>query len=112
MAIYKIINTTSTQNPNYELSVNLDGSNFILRFDWIERWERWCINVYTDNRIPILLGHALVTNYTVGMRVKNPKMWKGTMYVISDGSHVDPNLTNMNMTGPIQLAYKPITGNN
>jgi len=111
MAIYKVINTTSTKEPNYEMIVSLDGTNYVLVFDWIQRWGRWTISVLTENRQPILMGHGLVTNYPVGVRVKDSRMWPGLMVVISDGSHTEPNLENMNLKGPIQLAYRPVSGN-
>lgn len=118
MAIYRVINTAApTQaqpvpTPKYEMIVNLDGRNYILVFDWLERWGRWTLSVYTERREPLLLGHGLVVNYPVGVRVRDTRFWPGMMQTIStfennSANIVDPNIINFFIDGDIQLAYRP-----
>lgn len=47
----------------YEYGISLQGQYYILEFQYNERAKLYFFNLYTDDRVPVVLGEALVPTY-------------------------------------------------
>jgi hypothetical protein len=53
----------TTAQPYYSERVRLDGRDYVLRFAWNEREERWYLSFLTGSEEPILMGIKLIANW-------------------------------------------------
>lgn len=47
----------------YSYAVSLEGNSYILEFTYNERCQLYFLSLFTADKEPILLGHALTPNY-------------------------------------------------
>ncbi len=104
-----IVIPTSATEAHYEQVTELDGRAYLLRFDWVQRWERWTLGIYTENREPIRTGCALQANAPIGARVRDERFYPGTLIVVSQDGEA-PGLTDFHPRGRCFLAYLPAGG--
>jgi hypothetical protein len=101
-----IVIPTSTTEAHYEQVTELDGRAYLLRFDWVQRVERWTLGIYTEGRAPIRTGCMLAANWPIAARVRDARAFPGYLMVISqDGG--PPGLTDFAPRGRCFLAYFP-----
>lgn len=55
----------SSDEPSYKIRVDLEGIDYVLRFNFNERMNRWVMGIYDAEETPIILGIALVVNYSL-----------------------------------------------
>ena len=49
----------------YEYSVSLEGNSYILQFVYNERASLYFLSLFTAERVPVVLGEALVPSYPI-----------------------------------------------
>ena len=103
-----IVIPTSATEAHYEQVTELDGRAYLLRFDWVQRWGRWTLGIYTENREPIRTGCALQANWPIAFRVRDERAPVGALLVISQDGEA-PGLTDFHPKGRCFLAYLPGT---
>lgn len=52
-----------SDEPFYEYSVSLEGNSYILQFVYNERAQLYFLNLYTAERVAVVLGEAFVPTY-------------------------------------------------
>lgn len=102
-----IVIPTSSTEAHYEQITELDGRAYLLRFDWVQRWGRWTLGIYTENREPICVGCALQANWPIAFRTRDDRAFPGTLLVISQDGEA-PGLTDLHPKGRCFLAYFPV----
>ena len=54
--------------PLYNERVRLEGRDYIFRFDWLGRENRFHLSIYDQDQNPLLLGIKVVANWTLTTR--------------------------------------------
>lgn len=60
-------------DPNFDVRVVLGARTYRLRFDWMERLQRWSFSVYDQDDAPLLLGVKLLSNWPILARYRYDK---------------------------------------
>lgn len=58
--IFKI--PTNSENASFKIRTDLEGATYVLRMDWNERAERWCLSIFDADETPILMGVPMNIN--------------------------------------------------
>lgn len=53
---------TVAGNPNYTMRTRLDGRDYLLRFQWNQREERWYFDIFADTNEPLAVGIKIIPN--------------------------------------------------
>lgn len=53
----------SRQNSQYQMQLNLSGTNFILDFEWNALNEYWVLGIYDSSEVAIVTGLKIVNNW-------------------------------------------------
>jgi hypothetical protein len=61
----KYVSLVLSDEAFYEYSVSLEGNSYILQFVFNERAKLYFMNLLTAERVPIVLGEALVPSYPI-----------------------------------------------
>lgn len=59
----------------------LDGSDFVLSFDWNQRTGLWFFSVADQDAVPIVSGRALTTGTLLLKGVRDPRRPRGELVV-------------------------------
>ncbi len=83
--------------PHFEQTTTLDGRPFRLRFDWIQRIERWTISIYTGGGEALTLCKGLVLNGDALRQIRyDPRAPQGVLTVVDlEAQDVEPTLTSL-----------------
>lgn len=102
----EIIETAIDGSKNYDLSVDLDGEEFIVNLEWNAIDEHWFISIFTDERAPItgVQSMRLVNNLFPLLRLTDSRRPLGEMLVMSD-TEGDPGLYTLGTL--TKLVYVP-----
>jgi len=69
--------------PLYNERVRLEERDFIFRFDWAGREERFYLSIYDQDQSPLLLGVKVVANWTLTTRhLFNAGLPQGTLVAV------------------------------
>lgn len=104
-----ILIPTAKNVAHYAQTTTLDGRTYRLEFDWIQRWQRWTLSLYTSGGEPLLLGAPLLS----GNDLLAPHRWDdrlppGSLGVFnSQDQGGDPGLTDFGTSGAFTLIYVP-----
>lgn len=77
MAIVEI--PTMIDASAYKFEIVLDNETYILQFSYIERIQRWILNILDSNENMLLAGITLHSSLDLIGRFKNPDLPKGTL---------------------------------
>jgi hypothetical protein len=64
---------------SFKERVELDDKEFVLKFDWNTRLERWFVSLLDGSENPLVMGITLVANYPLFNRFKGSAMPQGVM---------------------------------
>lgn len=89
-----ILSTLSDGTGHYSQTVELDGEDFILDFDYNTIDSSWYLSVATSNGDPIegCMGRRLVQNWFPLRLSRDSNRPKGELFVGSDTKHNPPTL--------------------
>lgn len=96
--------TLRTDEAHFDQITVLDGSSYLLRFDYHESWDRWTLGVFTVSGDPIVEGLTITANSVMGHRVTDPRFWPGDMLALSS-TEQDPGWKEIAKAGDFVLAY-------
>lgn len=71
-------------NPLWRQRITLDGVNYIMRFDYNQREERWYMSLYSDAGAALALGVKVVCNFPLLMRYAGREGYPQGMIVAID----------------------------
>ena len=80
MALFEI--PIDSTDASYQLRTEVDGSVYILRFDWNSRLEMWHMSVYDADESPIVIGQAMVVNYNFMNKFKDERLPVGVWVLL------------------------------
>jgi hypothetical protein len=80
MAVLAIDNKTSLLN--YEQLVQLDGVEYLLRFQWLEREMAWYMQFLDQDGVELAVGVRIVVDYPFLRRFKDPRLPPGTLIAL------------------------------
>ena len=69
----------SSDTPLYTIRVTLDGQEYIFKFDWNERENRWYFSLFTIDEKPLATGIKLVANWPLLRRFTSGDMPPGIL---------------------------------
>lgn len=67
---------------SFKQRVELDDSEFVLKFDWNTRQSRWYVSLMDGNENPLVMGLNLVANFPLFNRFKGTQYPDGTMMLM------------------------------
>jgi hypothetical protein len=97
----------TSPDPYYSERVRLDGRDYILRFAWNQREERWRLSILADNEEPIIHGLKLLTGWPLLRYYRfDRRLPPGELYVVdSTGNRAPPGLEDLGEGRRCQLVY-------
>lgn len=80
--------------PFQEQTTTLDGIPYVLRFDWIQRIQRWSFSILSVSGEPLLMTKGLVLGADLLRQSKHdPRLPQGVLLVLdTEGKNADPGL--------------------
>ena len=68
--------------PYFDQRAVLGGVEFLLRFSWAGRCERWTLGLYDANEQPISTGWVLVTGLPFTYRIRDERAPRGEIMLV------------------------------
>lgn len=102
---------TSPGVPYFTQKTRLDGRDFILKFSYNQREERYYLSIFDEQETPILMGLKLVAVWPLLRRYRaNPALPPGELWV-SDltGNGEPPTLNELGEGKRCELTYVEAT---
>jgi hypothetical protein len=97
--------------PFYTQRTRLDGREYLLRFSWNEREERWYLAIADEAEVVLVLGIKLVANWPLTRFYKfDPRLPPGEL-MVSDltGTGTPPGLDDLGVGKRCELTYFAVT---
>lgn len=93
--------------PYYSQRVKLEGRDYLFRFAYNEREERWRLSIFDDEESPLLLGLKLVTNWELLQHYKaDTRLPPGELWVMcTSGDDEPPKLDELGEGKRCELTY-------
>jgi hypothetical protein len=73
----------SLDTPSYRLRCTLSGVEYVFRFDWNGRADRWYLDLLTVDLLPIARGLKLIALYPLLQRSVSPLRPPGDFFVFA-----------------------------
>jgi hypothetical protein len=80
MALWVI--PTSTTETVYTEIVEIEGREYVLRFDWSERESIWYLSIYDQDENPLALSLRLVVGKSLLVGKRDPRLPPGQMAAV------------------------------
>lgn len=102
---------TSPGTPYFTQKTRLDGRDFILKFSYNQREERYYLSIYDEQEEPLLMGLKLVANWPLLRRYRwNPALPPGEIWVMDlTGEGTPPTLDELGEGRRCELTYLEAT---
>jgi hypothetical protein len=100
---------TTPGEPYYSQTTRLDGRDYLLRFSYNQRLERWFLDLHDEEGTPLVQGLRLIANWSLlrsyqwDERIPQGKLFVGD--VTGDGT--PPTLNELGTGRRCQLYYQP-----
>lgn len=101
----QIIPTPTFEQPHAVQRTALDGTDYILTFDWNERSNHWHLSIADENDNSIIDGIKLVANFSLLRTVTSASKPPGLLF-LTIPSGEDPTLVTLYTEAT--LAYVPV----
>lgn len=97
------------EDPFYEQITDLDGTDYLLRFRYVQRSERWTLSIYLPDETPVALGMVIVCNHDLLKRfVIRPGLPRGALIALPKGQDTSPpTLLELGEGKRVELTYVP-----
>jgi hypothetical protein len=93
-------------DPRYSIEVELDGTNFVLEFEWNDRATSWFLDVLNEARERLLTGVRIVVGFPLIARYRDSRLPKGDLSAVdTSGLGLDPALEDLG--DRVLLVYTP-----
>jgi len=88
------------------LTINLDGSRYVLRFRWRERTQRWAYAIETADGEGIIRGRPVLVGRPMLDRVAHPRAPRGLLVAVdTSGADADPGFVDLG--DRVTIVYTP-----
>lgn len=96
--------------PLYSQRVTLDGTEYILLFDWNDREARWYLSLFTIDEKPLATGIKVIANWSLLRRYKGNAVPSGVLMAVdmSPMGGEPPGFTELGAR--VKLVYFPADG--
>lgn len=91
--------------PAFEYDVDLEGRTYHLALYWNPRAELWHMNIFTDARVPLVLGLPLVSNFPLLLSYRSILELPPGEMVMVDLAGEGASATRDNLGTRVQLLY-------
>lgn len=99
---------TYTDTTHYSEQVTLDGSPYVLTFDFNQREAAWYVSVGLPDGTRIYDGLKLVCNWPLMHKCSDPNRPPGDLFVLSNSAdNSTPGLADLGTGGRCALYYLP-----
>jgi len=103
-----LIVPTTSAFPDYTQRTTLDGREYILRFIFNEREQRWYLDIFSSDETPLALGLKLVVNWNLLRRETDERLPPGELYAIDfSGAANESAPSDADAATLLQLARDP-----
>lgn len=82
--------------PLFDMRVTLNGTDFILKFDWADRESRFYMSIFDANGIVITAGIKLISGWPLLTRETLPNAPQGN-FVVVDPENEPPQLADFGL---------------
>ena len=103
-----LIVPTSTELSSYTQRTEMDGTDYVLRFQFSQRLGRWYVSIFDQDDVPIAQGLGIRSNFEVARFLPDEIHPPGQLLVLdtvaaTDQEAVDPGLRDLG--DRVLLAY-------
>lgn len=99
---------TTSAFPDYTQRTSLDGREYILRFIFNEREQRWYLDFFDGDETPLALSLKLVANWNLLRRETDERLPPGELYAIDlSGTSNEDVPTDAGTATLLQIARDP-----
>ncbi len=99
---------TTSAHPDYTQRTSLDGREYVLRFIYNEREQRWYLDLFDGDETPLALGLKLVANWNLLRRETDARLPPGELYAIDLSGTVDEQAAvDLDTVRILQIARDP-----
>lgn len=102
MAEYQI--EIDSDDPFFDLSVELSGKLYIIEISWNVENEFWTISLFTSDKEPIFLGRKIVINYNLFSYCSHPLLPPGRLFAL-DTSFTNTECGESDLGNRVILVY-------
>ncbi len=81
---------TSGTDRQQDLEVTIDTVSFIVRFQWVQRLGRWCVDFLQADETPIIAGRVVRPNFPLTDRFVGDALPDGSFVVIRRDGGSEP----------------------
>ncbi len=91
--------------PAYTFSIELEGVVYVMIFTFNARYDRWFMDIKTNEEVDLLLGVPLIASIPLTDRFKDDRLPPGTFVVVDlTGENRDP--TRFELGEDMKLVYQ------
>lgn len=99
---------TTSAFPDYTQRTSLDGREYILRFIFNEREQRWYLDFFDGDETPLVLSLKLVANWNLLRRETDERLPPGELYAVDlSGTSNEDVPTDAGTATLLQIARDP-----
>jgi len=100
-----ILSIPVTSDPFNQTTVNLEGSDYLLSFQWNQRESSWYMSISLPDET-LLASVKIVTNWALLRRFVDPRLPPGEMFAISTTNDLtNPGLNDFGPGLRVDLTY-------
>ncbi len=96
--------------PLYTIRVTLDGVEYILKFDWNDRENRWYMGFFSIDEDPLAVGIKVVANWPLLRRFTDDRLPPGELFATDLSPMLGESPTYSELGTRVRLMYYPPDG--
>lgn len=97
----------ATDTPLYTERVTLDGIEYLIKFDWNDRENRWYMGLFTVTGEPLAVGIKVLANWPLLRRFTGENMPPGVLIAADLSSQNGEPPTYAELGTRVKLLYYP-----
>lgn len=106
MADFVIDTSTDPELEHYEETVELDGREYLLRFDWNRRDESWYLGVYLPDGTALSTGRRILHGVSLLRGEIDSRLPPGLLMAVDfSGTQTDPGIDELGIDARCGLVY-------
>ena len=90
--------------PAFSYQINLDGTNYTLRYTFNTRMDKWIFDIRTEFGDPIITGVPIISDHPIIERFRDDRLPPGGFFAFdTSGQSVDPG--RFDLGNRVQIIY-------
>jgi hypothetical protein len=94
--------------PLYSERITLDGIEYIFKFDWTEREDRWFLSIFSVSGTPLALGIKIVANWSLLRRFSSKDLPQGVLAAVDMSPQEGESPGFFDFGTRVKLLYYPV----